>query len=805
MLGYLEYQEYRSSYRVQGHHLAVHIEDTELLQGPSLDGVSVGYLRDCFLQEVANAGFAKSSTVYEIEEQIIRGKGAAVVCPLDGRMGASYVHSLGNDPNKVGTATYMLSYCWHYTVGDIVDTLIHHCISKNMNPYSTYIWICCLCVNQHRVIERTSQGSAVPFEVFRGLFFSRVKSIGHILAMLTPWAQPIYLTRIWCIFEIYTASTNAVQVTILMPPRERDNMLEAIGQDGAGLQQLYFTLANTKIENANTSLVTDKNNILALVKQLNNLKALNLAVNMLLRTWVKKQIIDYIKTNQAESVTHYVNFGRLFYKNMEHKLALKFFRLAAHSYEASLKHGGLDDPELKVRILRCLGMVAIATYQSNTAVRYACKAHNCGNRAFQPAHPLHATTLIGKAEAFHAKGDLKRAVKEFKKAASLSESVNGRRSRDHQVIKAHIHKCIGRINYETKQLPSAFRNCQKAAEIYETIFGEYHPDTAEAYFWFGRVHIAMGNPEEGLKILRRASEMQEAVLGANHISTARTYGQIGVALAKRSYIHSDEYLNESLEIHNSILGPDHPLTGEVRMWLGFMLLCPREVPQSLSSRKFNWVMDHFQNAHSCFSKKGSSRGQYLNLAECLRGMGIACQSAGNYAQAVPYFGRSLKLLHAVYGKETSEMRKIRKSVADSYVSANVYAFVWITIILLAFVFDFFWTFKWADEPKPEFAFAFFADPENRWPLIAGLLTSILFISFLLHWVLFMIRIVCSCVKMIGALLEVLTLTLKCLCNLLVALARTGENAVRHQVQRTPINTHEEDERGAELCTLMHLT
>lgn len=51
----------------------------------------------------------------------------------------------------------------------------------------------CVC---SRVQEAKAQGLVVPFETFREEFVSRVTSIGHLLAMMAPWDNPVYVTRV---------------------------------------------------------------------------------------------------------------------------------------------------------------------------------------------------------------------------------------------------------------------------------------------------------------------------------------------------------------------------------------------------------------------------------------------------------------------------------------------------------------------------------------------------------------------------------------------------------------------------------
>ncbi len=90
---------------------------------------SVYCLQTAFVKEVGAAGYSKDSKIYEIENLqdknpcVIRQKGLDVLCPKDGRKGASYVDCLLGEDN-VGEATHMLSYTWGYTVGEIVDTLV---------------------------------------------------------------------------------------------------------------------------------------------------------------------------------------------------------------------------------------------------------------------------------------------------------------------------------------------------------------------------------------------------------------------------------------------------------------------------------------------------------------------------------------------------------------------------------------------------------------------------------------------------------------------------------------------------------
>ena len=72
--------------------------------------------------------------------------------PIDSDNGAAYSHNL-QGAGHMGSATIMLSCMWGYTIGDIVDVLTNYCKSNGLKMKEVNMWICCLCVNQHRFVK----------------------------------------------------------------------------------------------------------------------------------------------------------------------------------------------------------------------------------------------------------------------------------------------------------------------------------------------------------------------------------------------------------------------------------------------------------------------------------------------------------------------------------------------------------------------------------------------------------------------------------------------------------------------------
>jgi hypothetical protein len=113
---------------------------------------------------------------------------------------------------------------WHRnTLGEIIDGLEAFCQESDRDPKRCYVWMCCLCINQHRVADQSEEkmSGALSNQDFFPDFKNAMKSIGRVLVLLTPSQNPPYPTRAWCIFEAFTAVQEGCEVTIVMPPSER--------------------------------------------------------------------------------------------------------------------------------------------------------------------------------------------------------------------------------------------------------------------------------------------------------------------------------------------------------------------------------------------------------------------------------------------------------------------------------------------------------------------------------------------------------------------------------------------------------
>ncbi len=78
----------------------------------------------------------------------------------------------GFSGEHTGRATIMLSYTWGYPFGTIGSALMAYCAKHGLDPRTTHVWICCMCINQHRVAGGQLRANADSHPLVASIRFS---------------------------------------------------------------------------------------------------------------------------------------------------------------------------------------------------------------------------------------------------------------------------------------------------------------------------------------------------------------------------------------------------------------------------------------------------------------------------------------------------------------------------------------------------------------------------------------------------------------------------------------------------------
>jgi len=455
-----------------------------------------------------NFGMSCAATIYDIEEPIILRKSGDVRCPRDGQMGSAYIDAISG-PNEAGLATLMLSYTWGYSVQDVQDSLLDFCKRFDLTPERTYVWICCFCINQHKVRAASSVGRTIPFEEFQKEFGFRVRKVNHLVALMSPWDKPNYLKRVWCDFELYTAITEEVAVSIIMPPAQTTSYHHAICEE-SGIDMMWKHFGNVRIQEAEASVKQDRNRILNIIRAGPGFDKLNSVVVKHLQHWMVSSSEAYLQEcfasgdarATAPSTLKLCRRVNNLLRNMGH------FKSAAAIVEQALEachRVGMGEQATVAELLRQLGIL-----------RRKQKDLEAAERAFMEAWRIHEVTdtletpdgallMLELGITSLERNDLQSAHTALvggkaiaKKIGVLDGNLGGLFYRHHSTL----HLMLGNLDEAEKEL-------QNAQSVYERTGHMGSPAGANLQMCMGRIRHQRGELTEALKCYVRAQRIRE--------------------------------------------------------------------------------------------------------------------------------------------------------------------------------------------------------------------------------------------------------------------------------------------------------
>jgi tetratricopeptide (TPR) repeat protein len=517
-------------------------------------GLSVHYLSTIFADEVKdyNNNSSKKSNnnttrirIYDLENLnndengLIRSKGEDITCPRDEEMGAAFVDCIQGEDN-VGVANIMISYTWGDTVEDIIDGLEQFVLRKKLNPKRAYVWICCLCNNQHRVVDRRKNNEEVPFEEFKDIFESQVRDVDYIVALMSPWQNPLYLTRVWCIFEMHTAHKNNCDISIEMPSREREKLKSTVLKNPKAYDKLFDALGKTKIEHAEATVEADKVNILELVEAGGGTDSLNNDVNNLFRNWIFGSLNIFVSEldGQVKEENYggedpyylengYQNIGHIFRRSGEYKSAIDCYKSQNQLCKKEFGNTHIQTSNS----YNNLAMVHKELKEYDEAIKLYKQFIAINKKAYGSDNVNVGTGYYNIGGVYIKKENWDTALEYYEQCRKIYENKYGK---EHAQT-ALVYNNIGFVHREKGDYEKALTCFTNSLEIKKKTIENYeeHPNTAASYSNIGRVHQAKGDTEKALNYYSMALRIYEKVYGVNHHTTIIVYNYIRSAYKQK--------------------------------------------------------------------------------------------------------------------------------------------------------------------------------------------------------------------------------------------------------------------------------
>jgi hypothetical protein len=210
------------------------------------DGLPPCYLRQLIDENGGEAAF-EGLTTSNVKRNFIVPKTQATKLSLCAQL-------LQEGDARVQTATWFVSHAWQYQFLHVVKALEAFFADKP----GAVIWMDLISTSQHATFDK-------PPEWWQETFVSAIGRMGQMVMVMTPWDNPVCLTRAWCLIELYACRSSGSHFDVALSPCERSRFVEQICEKAGAF---YDMLSKVNTAKSECSRESDRERIFAAVNRL---------------------------------------------------------------------------------------------------------------------------------------------------------------------------------------------------------------------------------------------------------------------------------------------------------------------------------------------------------------------------------------------------------------------------------------------------------------------------------------------------------------------------------------------------------
>lgn len=187
------------------------------------------------------------------------------------------------EPKHRGACTHFLSWTWQYRLSEVRSALREWLVYDGLAAEETFLFMCFFVNNQFRMlIDKTISGSSDLESIFEG----HLTRIQRMVALLDDWDNPVYLTRVWTIYEQYTAAKLDIPVTMILPPEAKERIKREIYKGEVGILAVRSKLMHVRAEDATATYKQDEVMVKAKIHNTFGFEAVNTRVRASMVQWI---------------------------------------------------------------------------------------------------------------------------------------------------------------------------------------------------------------------------------------------------------------------------------------------------------------------------------------------------------------------------------------------------------------------------------------------------------------------------------------------------------------------------------------
>ena len=292
------------------------------------DGVPPSYLRNLIDSHGGESEF-EGSTTSDFKRTVIVPKTHATRMSLCAQMRQE-------GDARIQPATWFVSHPWQMKLLDLVRALESFFADKP----DAIIWLDFISTSQHQFAP-----SDRPPEWWQHTFRLAIGQMGQMVMVMTPWENPVALTRAWCLYELYACRSSGSRFSVAFPPCERARFIAEIVESG---DAFYDMLSKVNTANSECSRETDRQRIFSAVQGLaGGFSALDRGVLSTMTEWLQLQLEERMQQatrdgHERDACSAQHALAVLFEKKTEYDRAHVLFEQCFAARRALL---GADHPD----------------------------------------------------------------------------------------------------------------------------------------------------------------------------------------------------------------------------------------------------------------------------------------------------------------------------------------------------------------------------------------------------------------------------------------------------------------------------
>eukprot|EP00732_Lithocolla_globosa_P001684 Lithocolla_globosa_v1_NODE_896_length_3116_cov_8.460634.p1 type:complete len:802 gc:universal NODE_896_length_3116_cov_8.460634:597-3002(+) len=481
----------------------------------------------------------KGVTTKEFCESFIKPKTDASKCFLD-----LYSDKRDSEGKKyVAEATLFVSHAWRYELLDSINVMLDYSSSYDSTSEPMYFWFDVFVVNQHAAVNRTQDWWSSSFRAV-------IESISHVLLILSPWDNPVPMTRAWCLWEILCAveSIERVKFEIRLPKKQRIEFIRSFQEESVLNDPAIRVLGEIQAQKAEAYLETDRNMIFEAIQKSVGFEQVNQQVKLHLREWYIRTTREILDDTDADGrVWCLFHVGRLLKKFGLLQEPLEHFQEA---YEMLIEQKGPNDLATLV-VLGCIAGIHESQGDYDLAFKLFQQILNGLELTVGKNHEMTANTYCCMGDIFRSKDQYHMALEYLEIANQIFDNLPSTDSKIDKLV--FMYTAFGHVYRKESKFELSKEYYEKALHLASGLYGKNYERMGKLYSNLGLLCLDIHSFDESLQHFENARLILEETFGKDHVDIAQVHGNIAIVLDNKGQLtESIEYKKKALKIFQQV-------------------------------------------------------------------------------------------------------------------------------------------------------------------------------------------------------------------------------------------------------------